>query len=464
MPSVKDALNEYFRLKANFENEINANKRKISNNSALSKREKRAEYLKLMPKCVNCNERSKKGTIFSITFTPHNEKVDAYRRFKVICGNLANPCNLHIEINVGSVDNLNNLIEEVRSEINATKNSIIDDKNKLLFGLITTETAIENFDKNKTYLDELTGIYESFLEQLNKIIDNPSKKQELDESLVLLYDNIDKIKDSIKKMNETNESQYAVNAANIYHTTIEPLLAKIRRLKYGENMVFNDDSTNTCRLMQHPVSLQESLSISTYTDKIVAYDVGLKVKKIPKKKGLIIEESSSLDTSGGASEKEFTIKIKEAGEPTPNNEIEEDEPIIGQGKDGIAWNNPNYQELWNKLPEQLKTEFKTNIDWMNEFMHKCVNERKKHGPGWDDCRLTEPPNLVIPPREMENGQYDFGVSIYNKSFNKMAQSLKNTYLTFYKEDPQTKQKNYNMLIDALNRLVEKEVNFGRGFF
>ena len=46
----------------------------------------------------------------------------------------------------------------------------------------------------------------------------------------------------------------------------------------------------------------------------------------------------------------------------------------------------------------------------------------------------------------------------------MAQSLKNTYLTFYKEDPQTKQKNYNMLIDALNRLVEKEGNFGRAIF
>jgi hypothetical protein len=34
----------------------------------------------------------------------------------------------------------------------------------------------------------------------------------------------------------------------------------------------------------------------------------------------------------------------------------------------------------------------------------------------------------------------------------------------YKEDPQTKDKNYNMLIDAMNNLVEKEVNFGTGYF
>ena len=464
MPSIKDALNEYFRLKAKFENGINVNKRKIINNPTLSKREKRSEYLKLMPKCVNCKRPSKKGTIFSITFTPHNENVDSYRTFKAICGNLADPCNLNIEINIGSVDSLNNLIEEVRTEINSTKNSIIDDKNKLLFGLITTESAVENFEKNKSYLEELTSLYESFLDQLNKIIDNPSKKQELDESHVLLYDNIDKIKESIKKMNETNDRQYAINAANIYYTTIEPLMKKIRQLKYGQNMVFNDDSNDTCRLIQHQVSLQESLAVSTYADKILAYDIGLKVKKTSKKKALIIEDSSSLDISDGLAEKELTIKIKEPGEPIPNDEIEEDEPIIGQGKDGIAWNNPKYQELWNKLPEQLKTEFKTNIDWMKEFMHKCVNERKKHGPEWNGCRLTTPPNIVIPPREMENGQYDFGVSIYNKAFNRMAKSLKNTYLTFYKEDPVTKEKNYNMFIDAINRLVENEVNFGRGFF
>ncbi len=41
--SVKDALNEYFRLKEKFENEMNVNKRKIMNNPSLSKREKRSE-------------------------------------------------------------------------------------------------------------------------------------------------------------------------------------------------------------------------------------------------------------------------------------------------------------------------------------------------------------------------------------------------------------------------------------
>jgi len=448
--SVKDALNEYFRLKEKFENEKNVNKRKIMNNPSLSKREKRSEYLKLMPKCINCKRSSKKGTIFSINYHPADDKISEHRVFKVICGNLVDPCSLHIEINIGIKNMLDQELETIKNDIKEAKNNIINDKNKLLFGLMTTESALENFDTNKSYIADLTSIYESYLDQWNKKIDNPDKKIELDESLVLLYQNIDKIKECIKKMNENNDTQFAVDAASIYYTTVQPLMNKIRQLKYGENIVFNDDSNDTCRLIQNRISLQD-MAVGGYSDKVIAFDVGLKAKMVPKKK----EEAEI---------KELTIKIEEPGKPKPITEIEQDEPIIGQGKDGIAWNIPEYQQLWDKLPEKLKTEFKLNIEWMKEFMYKCVNERIKHGPSWNGCKLTSPPNIVIPPRKMENGQYDFGISIYNKAFSKLPQSTQELYLTFYKEDPATKVKNYKMLEEAVNELVQKEVDFGRGFF
>ena len=443
IPSVKDALNEYFRLKSKFENENNVNKKKIINNPTLSKREKRAEYLKLMPKCVNCKRPSRKGTIFSITFVPSNDNHDSFRRIKAICGNLADPCNLNIEINLGNVESLDKSMSNIKNDIDETKNIIINDKNKLLFGLITTETALENFDYNKSYINDLTSIYESYLDQWNKIVDNPTKKSELEEDIVLSYQNIDKIKECIKQMNENNDTQFANDAANIYFTTLEPLLKKIRQLKYSKSEVIHDDSNDTCRLIQRKYDVMDLL-ISGYT-------------------GLLIE-SDSLSPEKDDEQEKISIVIKEHGTPKPTDEIEEDEPIIGKGKDGIAWNNPKYQELWNRLSEQLKVEFKSNIDWMKGFMNKCVNERKKHGISWNGCKLTSPPNLVIPPRQMENGQYDFGVSIYNKAFNKMPKTLQQTYLTFYSENPSTKEKNYNMLINAMNDLVEKEVNFGRGFF
>lgn len=458
IPSVKDALNEYFRLKEKFENDNKANKKKIINNTTLSKREKRAEYLKLKPKCINCKRPSKIGTVFSITFHPSNENQDAYRTFKVVCGNLADPCNLNIEINLGQVDSLDELMKNIRNEINEVKNIIINNKNKLLFGLITTETAIEEFDSNKNYITDLTSIYETYLDKWNSIVDNEQKKIELEESEIQAYNFIGQIKDCIIKMKENDDTQFAVDAANIYHKTLEPLLKKIRQLKYSENLVFNDDSENVCKLIQKKYNVFD-IMMSSYEHKVVSYDVGIKAKMAPKKKPLMIIES---DEEEGEGEKgEISINIKEP-ERVKSKII--DEPIIGKGEDGIEWNEPEYKNLWSKLPPKLKTVFKTNIDWMKEFMNKCVNERINPPPNYNGCTLTTPPNIVIPPRKMDNGQYDFGVSIYNETFNKLPESLKNTYLTFYKEDPKTKQKNYNMLEHEMNKLVEREVGFGRGFF
>ena len=319
----------------------------------------------------------------------------------------------------------------------------------MLFGFITTESAIENFDNHKTYITDLTYIYESYLDTWNSKVENPQKKTELDEALVQSYQSIDKIKDCIKKMNENNDSQYAVDAANIYQTILYPLLGKIRQLKYKETDVLNDD--NYCKLIQRQYIVDDIL-ISGFTDKLVSYDVGLKAKKVQQKKYVIADEDTEEEVVG---QKELSIKIRE---PMPNGTIAEDEPIIGQGKDGIAWNNPNYQKLWDKLPEQLKREFKLNIEWMKAFMNKCVNKTDK-----EQCKLIIPPNIVIPPRNMDNGQYDFGVPVYNKVFNKLAPTTQKTYLSLYKEDPATKVKDYRMLEDAMNSLVEQDVNF-KSFF
>jgi len=176
IPSPKDALNEYFKLKNKFEIDVNVYKKKIINNPTLSKREKRSEFLKLRPKCVNCKRPSKKGTIFSIVYNPDTDKSSAYRKLSASCGDLADPCNLDIEIHLGETEPVDKLMNNIREEIKEYKNKIIDEKNKLLFGLITTEKALENFDLNKGYINDLTSIYEMYLNEWNKIVENPDKK------------------------------------------------------------------------------------------------------------------------------------------------------------------------------------------------------------------------------------------------------------------------------------------------
>lgn len=463
IPSFDDALNEYFKLKNTFENQLNTYKNKIINNPTLSNREKRTEYLKLMPKCVNCKRPSKRGTIFSQTYTPADDKIESHRILQASCGDLADPCNLDIEIQLDKIEPIETLLNDIKNETKEYKNKIINDKNRLLFGIIDTETAIENFDRNKSYITDITSIYEMYLDIYNKVTDNPEKKLELDDALVQSYNLINEIKSCITKMKENDNTQYAKDAATLYTTTLKPLLDKIRVLRYSENIIFYDDQNNTCRLIQNKNSINQ-LNIAGDQNKVLKFNVGYKAMKGPKKKPatFIIETDSEEVPKEG--EKELTIKIQEPGKQKSTVEIPPDEPIIGEGDDGIDWHLEEYKTLWSRLPPKLKTEFKLNIDWMKDFMYKCLNAKQVEGKQYNGCRLPTPSNLIIPPRELPSGQYDFGVSIYNTAFNKQPKSLQQTYLTFYREDPQTKVKNYKMLEDAMNNLVEKEVDFGRGFF
>jgi hypothetical protein len=463
LTSFNEALNQYFKLKNTFETQINIIKKKIINNPTLSNREKRAEYLKIMPKCINCKRPSRKGTIFSTSYHlgEDDSEYSSYRLIKASCGVLADPCNLDIQIKLDHIESLETTLDELKNEIKDYKNKIINDKNKLLFGIIDTETAIENFEENKSSIEIITTTYEICLDSLNKIIDNPEKKIELDESLVLSYNLINEIKLCIKKMNENNESKYATDAATIYVTTLKPLLDKIRHLKYSENMVFHDDDNNTCRLIQNKHSINDLSTTSSTGNEVLKFDIGYQAKKSKKKPLFIIESDESKPEKEG---KELTIKITEPVKPKPSGELPSDEPIIGQGDDGIEWNIEEYKNLWSKLPPKLKDAFKQNIEWMKDFMHNCVNAKQREGIQYNGCRLTTPPNLIIPPKVLPDGKYDFGVPIYNIAFNKQPKTLQETYLTFYKADPKTKQKNYKMLEDAMNSLVEREVDFGRGFF
>jgi hypothetical protein len=251
-------------------------------------------------------------------------------------------------------------------------------------------------------------------------------------------------------MNETNNSQFARDAVNIYDTLLMPLLSKIRNLKYSENMVVYDDRDNSYHLIQNKYSI-ESLSYGSSQDKVLAYNVGYQAIKLTKqtKKPLMIIESSS--------EEEPVVEDSTA-RPIPTGEIPEEEPIYGEGKDGIAWRNKEYSNVWEKMPEKLKNTLRSNPEWLKDFMYNCVNARANNKP----CVIITPKNIKLPPIVMANGQYDFGVPIYSELFNKLPQSLKNTYLSFFSEKDGVKD--YKMLENAMNDIVAKEVGFGSGYF
>jgi len=317
--SPETALDEYYKLKNQYEDIIMTTKKKIMNNTKLSPKEKRREFLKFKPVCINCKRPG--GTIFSVKL--HNDEDKEYREYKAHCGILADPCNLNITIQTGIYNLLPDTIQQLEDEIKESKNNIIDSKNKLLFGYITTETALQEFDNEKEFVETYTSLLEHYLNIYLKITENAEKIDELKESLESSYEFIRNIQESIKSYNETDNTHYVKDAVDIYITHLQPILRKIMSLKYKQNVVYHDDTTNTYHLIQNKTTIK-SLEYASFVDKVIDYDVGLKTKvsKKPLKLKIPVQTINAAPTQ--PSIKRPQLIIESSDEESEQSEVPEE--------------------------------------------------------------------------------------------------------------------------------------------
>ncbi len=77
-------------------------------------------------------------------------------------------------------------------------------------------------------------------------------------------------------MNNEDNVQYAHDAVNIYVNELKPILKQILEQKYKQNMVYFNENDNTYHLIQNKYTV-DALEFSFFKDKIVNYDVGLKI-------------------------------------------------------------------------------------------------------------------------------------------------------------------------------------------
>ena len=437
--SVENNINEYYRLKSKYDNDNEKNKKKILNNKMLDMKEKKAEFKQLKPKCVNCGRPG--GTTFASVVSKDSMGAK-FRELRAFC-NATEPCGLNINIAVGNFENINDILKMIDGEIYNAKNEIISDKNKLLFGLITTEKALENFDSEKATIKDFTSLLETYLQIYIKITDDPETKAKLNEEVEKSYLLIQQIRASIKNFNETNSMEFVRGAVEVYSNELRPTLNQILKLKYKENMVVFEESNNTYHLIQKAYSIKD-LEMNNDKYETIVFDTSIQgaPPSALKKRRLIIDSSSSSDTA--SSDVSDII-----GKPT-----------IDEADGTVTWSNRNYQTLWNKMNNELKTALLSDVEWLQEFMDNCVRARLQS----KSCEFTNPSNLIIPPQLVEDGMYDFGNPVYNNIFNKFDESYKNTLLTLFSTNPEDGVKNYSMLENTLADILKKELKFNRGNF
>ena len=434
--SVNEALNEFYKLKSKYESDFNKDKQKIIKNKIFSWKEKKQEFKQLKPKCINC--RRPVGTIFSVKHI--GKENDDSRELKAICGSLSEPCNLNITINPGVTYNIMNHIKELEKDNEDYKNEIIEYKNKLLFGYTTTEAAIEKFDKTKEAINDISFLLNFNYEQLFDIVDNKSKNERIQKLQEEIYFFIAEIKQSMSKFNTTTNVQFARDAVEIYVKQMQPKIDELVTLKYKVNLVEYDESNGTYHL------IQKKIGIATLEDNYVE----------PSLVSFVYGDVSSIPSRGKTKPKQKMNLVVEQEDQFDNMQPLQSRNMPVYNDDGtISWENPEYQNVWNKLPVAYKKALMSdgNRDWLLETMDKYVEYKKENKP----VIFVAPSNLIIPPQVQSDGTYNFGNNIYNNIFNKLDKSYLNTLLTLYSE--KNGQRNYNMMMDTVNNIVKQELGF-----
>lgn len=262
--TVNEAMNEYYKLKAEYETKNQQNKKKILNNKNLSWREKKREFQQLKPKCINCKRPG--GTIFSVRYNENTES----RELKAICGVKLNPCNLDIFISMGKYQLLPDVLAFLSEEMRNDKNKVINYKNYNVFGFISSESVLNKFQPLKESISENVDLFEFYLNEYLNIVENKHDKQSIERNTILFYQYVNQIKESIKQFNISNNDQFINDAVDVYKNKLVPLMITTINLKYKEKYVWYDENTGTYHLIQKKYSLQ-NIEILTGEEKIIKY-------------------------------------------------------------------------------------------------------------------------------------------------------------------------------------------------
>ena len=258
--SVNDALHEYYKLKALYDEKFDIKKSSILSDETLSIKQKRFQVTKMKRarKCVVCKQTG--GTVFT----------NSGRTLKAVCGSASTPCGLNIEIAKGKIDNIGVLMTETYSKIEAIKENIIKYKLDLLFRYITDEQLVQKFGEAKKDLDTHLEQYDKLYNRYIDITVNPQNIEDLKRLDAELYTYIAQVKELMNEFNATGENEKIVTLIELYLTHIVPLTKKIRDTTYVYSNVEYDDNTKEYRLIQKKYDVK-SMEVDVEHPQVISF-------------------------------------------------------------------------------------------------------------------------------------------------------------------------------------------------
>lgn len=278
--NVIEVVNDYYKLKSEYEKTLYNEKISIINNNTLSKEDKLKKYKLFKPKCINCKQPV--GTIF---FTKNNKLIAKCGATKSIFQKDFQPCNLDIQIERGNIELLSNIVNEFSKEKELDKDEIIKTKLDFFFNFVNEEETIENFKEQKKSYTENIETYMDYLKEFNDVVSNSENKKMIEKTKLDIHESRQKIKSYIKSFKEENNSQFIRDAVEEYENILKNLINKLNTLQYSYYTIEShskNESNNTKK--DEKLNQVHHLINKQYTIKDIEISIDAEYKIISNKK------------------------------------------------------------------------------------------------------------------------------------------------------------------------------------
>jgi hypothetical protein len=238
-----EEIKKYYSLKSKYETYRDKMKKKIQNTDSGIDVKKKL-FAKLKYNCVNCGFEG--GTVF----TEHDNKL------KAICGNIAKPCDLNIEIDKYNVLNVYAELEKSMADLLTIKNEFVSTKLDYLFNYIEEENVVELFEALKKKFAAAQEIFNGLLTLYNSITYNEEERDMIKNRLGDHHVLVNEFKSVLELYKKTSENKYLKECMEIYLERIKTLDKSMLEMKYSTNAIEYNDDLKISRLIQRRYSIE----------------------------------------------------------------------------------------------------------------------------------------------------------------------------------------------------------------
>ena len=225
-----NSLNQYFKLKNEYEKKLLAKKKQIFKKAPTRKTgQKMISNVKIS--CIYCKRNV--GTIFTCK----------NRHYKAFCGDSINPCELKIDIYSGDYYNLLEMIEEFEITMTNLREDIINLKLDSLFDYVNKDITIKNFEeKSKDYEIESDAYYQ-LCEKYDEFFNFESNKEKFElyqQNLKFIKQKRDEVMKLLTEYKTSNNNQLLKTAIEIQQTEIIPAIQNNNFLMYEKIYMYDN--------------------------------------------------------------------------------------------------------------------------------------------------------------------------------------------------------------------------------